>query len=158
MKLKTGLLTAALVLITALPARALDYQTVVTQELIPRCNTALTNIANSLIAAGLPASGVTVSMPDTTDLRFQIVAKNGSKTMTAYIELTDASHTGGAPGTAVLTLWVSGNGVELTSDYAPGTAKSYISDDGLTALLAKLTDLEGNIPAVAVKVRAFLGL
>lgn len=158
MKLKMTLIAAAIALGSALPASALDYQTVVTTQFIPRSMTMLNNIATSLITAGLPATGVTVTMPDTNDLRFQLVAKRGSKTVTAFIELTDATHTGGAPATAVFTLWIDGNGVELTTSYDPGVARSYITDEGLTALLAKLTELEGDEPSIAVKVRAFLGL
>lgn len=158
MKFKTVLVAAMLVAASVLPVAALDYQTVVAQQFIPRCTTILNNIGTSLVTAGLPASAIVVSIPDTNDLRFQLVAKKGAKTVTAFIELTDATHTGGAPATAVFTLWIDGNGSELTTTYNPGVARSYITDEGLTALLGKLTELEGNEPAIAVKVRAFLGL
>lgn len=136
----------------------MDYQTAVTTEFIPRCNAALNSVAQALIAAGLPASGVTVSMPDSQDLRFAITAKRGSKTFTGYIELTDGIHLGQSGGQALFTLWADVNGTEMTTSYAPGTVKPYITDGGVDELLAKLTELEGVIPSLIVKIRAALGL
>jgi hypothetical protein len=138
----------------------LDYQTVVTQEFIPRNLAALNGIKDSLVAAGMPASAITVSMPDTNDLRWQIDAKRGNRTLTGYIELTDASHSLGdaGRGRAIFTFWLEGNGTELTTTYTPGGHQSYVSEAGLEALLAKLAQLEATVPEAAVKIRAFLGL
>ncbi len=136
----------------------MDYQTAVTTQFIPRCTAALNTIRDALIAAGLAAGNVTVSMPDTTDLRFQIVANRGNKHLTGYIELSDGTHTGGAPGTAIITLFLDANGTELTTSYTPGGLNPYLDDAGIDALLAKLTELEGFIPEVITKVRAWLGL
>ena len=138
----------------------MDYQTAVTTQFIPRALAALNGIRNALIAAGLNANQVAVpTMPDTTDLRFLLTTSAfHGKSITCYIELTDASHAGGVRGTAIFTLWVAGNGVEITSSYLPGVANFYVTDEGVDALLAKLAELEGKIPEVAVKVRAYLGL
>ena len=136
----------------------MDYQTAVQTEFIPRCTAGLNQIASALISVGLPAAGVVVSMPDTTDLRFQIVAKKGNKTLTAYIELTDGTHLGLEPGKALFTFWVDGNGTEITSGYVPGSIQSYMDEAGVALLLAKLSDLETFIPAATMKIRAFLGL
>lgn len=136
----------------------MDYQTAVQTEFIPRCQAALNSIRDALVAAGLPAANVTVSMPDTTDLRFQLVARKGAKTLTLYIELSDATHVGGEPVAAIFTLWIDGNGTEITTSYLPGGAQRYVDGAGLDALLAKLTELEGKIPEASVKGRAFLGV
>ena len=139
-------------------AKTLDYQTIVATEFRPRSLAALKGISDGLIAAGLSANRVSYSEVDTTDLRFQLTATRAGKTIIAYIELTDASHAGGARGTAIFTLWVESNGVELTTSYTPGFAQPYTTDDGLSALLVKLSDLELKIPEAAVKVRAAIGL
>mgnify|MGYP001559241268 FL=1 len=138
----------------------MDYQEAVTTQFIPRSTAALQGIANSLVAAGLPANRVTVSMPDTTDLRFQIVATRIGKTLTGYIELTDASHSLGdaGRGKAIFTFWLEANGVELTTSYTPGPIQPYTTDAGIDALLAKLAQLEATVPEAAVKIRASLGL
>jgi len=136
----------------------MDYQTAVTTQFIPRATAALNGIANGLKAAGLAANRVTVSMPDTTDLRFQIVASRAGKTLTGYIELTDASHAGGPGGNAIFTFFLNADGVELTTSYAPGPIQPYITEAGIDALLAKLSELEGKIPEAMVKIRAFLGV
>ena len=139
---------------------AMSYQDAVQTQIIPRSTAALQGIANSLVAAGLPANRVTVSMPDTDDLRFQIVAVRGARTLVGYIELTDASHSLGDPGRgkAIFTFWLEADGVELTTSYAPGPIQPYTTDAGIDALLAKLAQLEATVPEAAVKIRAFLGL
>lgn len=136
------------------------YQDIVTQEFIPRNLAALNGIRNSLIAAGVPANAVTVSMPDTNDMRWQIEAKRGNRDFIGYIELTDASHSLGnaGRGRAIFTFWLEGNGIELTTTYTPGGHQSYIDSAGLDSLLAKLAQLEATVPEAAVKIRAFLGL
>ena len=138
----------------------MDYQTAVTTQFIPRVTFALNGIRNALIAAGLGANQITgPTIPDTTDLRFLLTTSAfHGKSITCSIELTDASHAGGVRGTAIFTLWVAGNGTEITTSYVPGISNTYGTDAGVDALLAKLTELEGKIPEVAVKVRAYLGL
>ena len=138
----------------------MDYQTAVTTQFIPRATAALQNIASGLIAAGLGANRVSVTMPDTTDLRFQLTATRAGKTITAYIELTDASHAIGDPGRgqAIFTLFVDSNGVELTTSYSPGNAQPYTTETGVDALLAKLAEVELKMPEALVKIRASLGL
>jgi hypothetical protein len=136
----------------------MDYQTIVTTEFIPRCMAALNGIRDSLIAAGLAPNRVTVDMPDTEDLRFRIVATRGARGFTGYIELTAAFRSGGPRSDVLFTFWLEGNGVELTSSYVPGPTVHQTSDAGLTALLAKLAQLEATVPEAAVKIRAFLGL
>src|SRR5258705_2451294 len=118
----------------------MDYQTVVTNEFIPRCTAALNTIASALVLAGLSATSVSVTTADSTDLRFEIDAHRGSKTVLGYIELSDAAHIGGEPGSAVFTFYFDGNGSEITTDYVAGAANTYLTDDGLNALLAKLTE------------------
>ena len=136
----------------------MDYQIAVDTQFRPRALAALKGIRDALVAAGLAANRVNYQEVDTTDLRFSLSATRAGKTVTCYIELTDASHAGGLPGNAIFTLWVDGNGVEITHSYLPGGAQPYITDAGIDLLLAKLTELEGKIPEVAVKVRAYLGV
>src|SRR5262245_60793294 len=128
----------------------MDYGTIVNNEFIPRCQAALNSMRDTLITAGLAANRVSVSMPDTTDLRFQLTATRGGNTITCYIELTDGTHLGQAGGQAVFTFWIDRNGVEVTTTYTPGQIRSYQDDAGLQALLGKLSDLELTIPEAAV--------
>ena len=138
----------------------MDYQTAVTTEFIPRATAALQGIAQGLIDAGLGANRVSVTMPDTTDLRLQLTATRGNKTITAYIELTDASHAIGDPGRgqAIFTIFVDSNGAELPISYVPGNTQRYTTEAGVDALLAKLAELELKMPEALVKIRASLGL
>lgn len=131
---------------------------VVVEEFIPRMNAALSSIRTNLIAAGVPAGNITVEELDSTDLRWEINALRGARRLRAFIELTDATHTGGPPGHAIFTFWVDGDGTEITHSYAPGGRQPYTTQAGLDALLAKLAQAEATLPEIRVKVRAHLGL
>ena len=135
----------------------MDYQTAVTTQFIPRATAALQGIANGLISAGLGANRVSVTMPDTTDLRLQLTATRAGKTITAYVELTSI-RTDPSRALAIFTLFIDSNGVELTTTYTPGNAQQYTIEAGVDALLAKLAELELKMPEALVKIRASLGL
>jgi hypothetical protein len=141
-------------------AQELDYQTVVTTEFIPRMQAALNNMRNSLILSGVNANNITVQELDSNDLRWQIVVRDGSQTLTGYIELTDGLNlTGDAGrGQAIFTLWCDVNGFEVTTSYSPEGLHPYATTEGLQALLSKLSQVESTIPEAIVKSRAALGL
>jgi hypothetical protein len=138
----------------------MDYQTFVTQEFLPRAQSAFNSIRAALILAGVPANRITVSVPDTTDLRVQFEATRAGQTITGFIELTDATHLGmpNESGKAIITMFVTDGTNEVTHSYVAGNIRSYLAEADIDLLLAKLSELEAEIPALAVKIRARLGL
>ena len=137
----------------------MDYQTFVTTELIPRLTAALGAMKTTLVTSGVLASKITVEEVDSTDLRYRITAVRGNRTLVAYIELTDNLHLGGViPGQAILTLWLEGNGTQITHAYSAGIPQSYMDAAGIDALLAKLGQIEAAFPELITKARAFLGV
>lgn len=120
---------------------------------------AANQIRNALITAGLAANRVTVTEPNTEDLRVQLQATNGGRTLLAYLELTDGLHLGLIePGQAIVTLYVEGNGNQITTQYLAGNVRPYTDPAGIDSLLAKLTEAEAAIPDAITKARAFLRL
>lgn len=136
------------------------YNEIVTQEFIPRMNAALGNIRTSLIAAGVAGNNITITEVDSNDLRYQIIARRGARTLTGYIELTEGLNLIGEAGrgSVIFTFWLDGNGTEITSTYAPGGLKPYTTEADLDALLIKLGQVEATIPEAITKIRVFLGL
>jgi hypothetical protein len=138
----------------------MDYQTFVTQEFLPRAQSSFNSIRDALIAAGVQANRIEVSIPDTTDLRIQIQITRAGQTFTGYIELTDATHLGmpNESGKAIITLFVTDGTNEVTHNYVAGDIRSYLAEADIDLLIAKLGELEAEIPALTVKLRARLGL
>ena len=137
----------------------MDYQTFVTTQLIPRLTTALNAMKSSLVSAGVATNRITVEEVDSVDLRYRITATRGSRTLIGYVELTDNLHLGGTiPGMAILTLWLEGNGTQITHSYAAGVPVSYMDPVGIDALLVKVGQIEAAFPELITKARAFLGV
>lgn len=130
-----------------------------TPEVQRRFLTAANTIRDGLIAAGLAANRVTVTEPDTVDLRVQLQATNQGRTLICYLELTDSTHLGFQQGgQAIITLWIEGNGNQIQSQYVAGGILHYDDPAGIDALLAKLTEAEAALPDAITKARAFLRL
>lgn len=133
-------------------------------ELTTRVNVILTNIRSQLIAAGAASNRVTITTPNTVDLRFQIDASTGNggnlRRITAYVELTDASRFGEpANGKGYLTLLAQTNqGGQVAHTYSPGSYEFYTNADGIELLRAKLTELENAIPQLITNARSYLRL
>ena len=131
----------------------MDYQEFVTTQFIPRVLAALNAMRDTLIAAGVSANRITVGEVDATNLRYRITTVRGSRTLVAYFELTPVGIIDGEMS-LVITLYVEGNGSEITHSYTVGLPQRYITD--LDTLLAKLTSAELTMGEVTVKARAFL--
>lgn len=114
---------------------------------------ALNTMRTALIAAGVSAGNVTVEEVDSTNLRFRITARRGPRTLVAYFELTPVGIIDGEMS-VVITLYVEGNGTEITHSYTVGTPLKAFSQ--ITPLLDKLTSAEQTVGEVTVKARAFL--
>src|SRR3972149_4329525 len=110
----------------------MDYQEFVTTQFIPRSLAALNTMRDALIAAGVPANRITVGEVDATNLRYRITAVRGSRTLVAYFELTPVGIIDGEMS-LIITLYVEGNGTEITHSYTVGAPLRYISN--LQALL-----------------------
>jgi hypothetical protein len=89
---------------------------------------------------------------DSNDLRFRITATRGPRTLVAYLELTSVGFIDGQMA-VVITLYVEGNGSEITHSYTAGVPVKYTDD---IALLGRLTAAESTMGEVGVKARAFL--
>ena len=124
-----------------------------TQDMRVRALAALNTMRTALIAAGIAANRCTVTEEDTTNLRFRLDATRGARTLVTYFELTPVGVINGQMA-LIVTLYVEGNGAEITHSYTVGAPLSYI--DGLAALADKLTAAEQTIGEVTVKARAFL--
>jgi hypothetical protein len=139
----------------------MNYQEFVTQNFIPRANGAWNGMKNNLIVAGLPSNAVTIEEVTTegvNDLRYRIIAKRGNKTVTGYIELTNAGIQNGAMMIAV-TLYIDNNGTTIPTSYVVGAPVPYNSEEGLLALLQKLTNIENLASTELITaIRAALGL
>lgn len=120
-------------------------------EFRARALAALNNMDTTLRGAGV--TNITVDEVDAANLRFRITARRGNRTLICYFELTPVTVTDGEMA-VVITLWVEGNGSEITHSYTVGSPLRYISD--LDAILAKLTAAEQTMGEVTVKARAFL--
>lgn len=131
----------------------MDYQTFVTTQFIPRVLAALNACRNALIAAGVPAGRVTVEEVDAENLRYRLTAVRGQRTLVVYIELTPVGIVDGEM-VLIVTLYVEGNGSEITHSYTVGVPQRYITD--LPNLLTKLGSAESTMGEVTVKARAFL--
>lgn len=119
-------------------------------EMRTRCLAALNTMSSTLTSAGV--SNITVEEVDSTNLRFRITARRGNRTLVAYFELTPVGIIDGAMS-VVITLYVEGNGSEITHSYTTGAPLKYTD---VLALLDKLTSAEQTIGEVTVKARAFL--
>jgi hypothetical protein len=134
------------------------------EEFAPQCEArflaAANQIRDGLIAAGLAANRVTVSEPNTTDLRVQLQATGaGNRTLLAYLELTDSLHLGQTvPGQAIITVYLEGNGSPIATQYIAGNVLPYTDPAGIDSLLTKLGEAEAAIPDLITKARAFLRL
>src|SRR3972149_9372909 len=125
----------------------MDYQEFVTTQFIPRVLAALNAMRDTLIAAGVSANRITVGEVDATNLRYRITTVRGSRTLVAYFELTPVGIIDGEMS-LVITLYVEGNGSEITHSYTVGLPQRYITD--LDTLLAKLTSAELTMGEVTV--------
>ena len=140
----------------------MTYDEFVTGQFIPKVLGLLTGLKNNLVIAGVKASSITVeevtddeSVPD---LRYRITGTRGNKTFTAYIELTAGPIVDGAM-TIIITLWVDGNGGQITTSYTSNQPVKYDDAVALESLLTKLTELD-NISKgeLLTALRAFLGV
>jgi hypothetical protein len=138
--------------LTAHEAAALTYEQFVAQ-FQTRALAALQTEATTLRGAG--ASQVTVIEDDSTNLRFKLTAQKGNRTLLVYFELTPVGIVDGQM-TLIVTLYVEGNGSEISHSYVTGAPLRYISD--IDALLTKLDDAELTMGEVTVKSLAFLGV
>src|SRR3990167_8318078 len=107
----------------------MDYQTFITTQFIPRVTGALNGMRTALISAGIAASRVTVEEVDSVDLRYRITVTRGNRTLIGYVELTDNLHLGGSiPGYAIITVWLEGNAVQITTAYSARIPQPYGGD------------------------------
>ena len=139
----------------------MDYQTFVTQQLIPRVLAALNNLKSNLVTAGVVANKITVAEVTTegvNDLRYRITATRGAKTLTGYIELTAAGIINGAMG-LVLTLHLDGNGVTIPLSFTSGASVAYNETSGIDFLLSKLSQIETvTVGELLTATKTFLGV
>ncbi len=122
----------------------MDYQTFTNQQFIPRVQAALNGLKTNLISAGIQASKITVTevtSEGVSDLRYRIVANRGTRTLTAYVELTAAGIINGAMA-IVVTLWIDGNANQITTSFNPGNPVPYDDPAALDGLLTKLSTIE----------------
>jgi len=128
-------------------------------QFISRVSARLNGMKTALVSAGITASRVTVEEVDSNDLRYKITATRGSRTLICYIELTDNLHLGGTiPGQAIITVWLEGNGVQITGAYSAGVPQPYTEEAGIDVLMGKLTQVEIAFPELVAKARTFLGV
>ena len=120
-------------------------------EFRTRALAALNTMRTTLQALGV--TNVTVEEVDSTNLRYRITARRTSRTLVVYFELTPVSILNGEMA-VVITLYVEGNGTEITHSYTVGTPLRYLTD--IDAILAKMTSAESTMGEVTVKGRAFL--
>ena len=120
----------------------MDYQTFVATEFVPRVVALLQGLRTNLGAAGAPLNNITVEEvnPDG-DMRYRITATRGGRTFVGYIELTAAGVIDGQMALQ-LTLWMDGNGNQITTSYTPGDPVRYDDPAGIEFLRSKLTALE----------------
>jgi len=139
----------------------MDYQEFVSTQFIPRITAVLNGLKTNLVNAGGQASNITVTEVTTegvNDLRYRIVAKRGQKTLTAYMELTASGFIDGQMAIAI-TVWIDGNGNQISTSYAVGNPVRYDDPSGLEALLLKLESIENlSVSELLTNARAFLGL
>jgi hypothetical protein len=145
-------LAAILSTFVVAPASALTYEQFVAQ-FETRALAALQTEATTLRANG--ATQVTVIEDDSTNLRFKLTGQKGNRTLLVYFELTPVGIQDGQM-TLIVTLYVEGNGSEISHSYVTGAPLRYITD--IDALLTKLGDAELTMGEVTVKSLAFLGV
>lgn len=124
-----------------------------TQAFQTRGLAALTTIRDGLVGSGVAANNVTVTVPDATNLRIVLSATRAGRTCVVYFELTPVGIQDGEMVT-VITLYVEGNGSEITHSYTTGIPLKAVSQ--IPELLTKLTEGENTIGEILVKARAFL--
>jgi hypothetical protein len=132
----------------------LAYQQFAT-SFVNRASDALNVMRNALIASGMGANQVTVTVPDSTNLRVVLTATRSGRTCVVYFELTPVGVQDGEM-TAIVTLYVEGNASEITHSYVAGAPQKAFA--ALNNLIAKLTEAEGTVGEVTVKSKAFLRL
>lgn len=133
----------------------MDYQTFVGTQFVPRVTAMLEGLRSSLAASGVNNAAWT--SPDSADLMYRFQANRQGRTLILYIELTDNTHLGGSvPGNAVITVWIEGNGNQITHSYTTGPPRSYDDDAGIDFLIAKIAEAEVAFPDLVAKARAFL--
>jgi len=112
--------------------------------------------ALSSIDTGLRTSGVSnivMSELDATNLKFQLVARRGSRTLVVYFELTPVSIVSGEMA-VIITLFVEGNGLQIAHSYVAGPPLRYLSD--MDALLLRVLAAEQTTDETLTKARTFL--
>lgn len=129
-----------------------DYQQF-TQDMRVRALASLNTMSDGLVASGVAANRITVIEEDSNNLRFRITALRGARTLVAYFELTPVGADANGNMTVVITLYVEGNGSEITHSYTTGVPITFTD---IAPLLAKLTAAELTMGEVLVKARAFL--
>ena len=139
----------------------MTYEEFVNGQFITRIVAALNGLRSNLVVAGIKAASITVqevTSEGVNDLRYRITAVRGNKTLVAYVELTAGPIVDGAM-TLIVTVWVEGNGNQITTTYTPNSPVKYNDSAALDALVGKLTAVE-NIMAgeLLTAARAFLGV
>lgn len=137
----------------------MDYQEFVSGQFIPQVQAILAGLRDNLVIAGVKANTITIAEVTTegvNDLRYRITAVRGNKTLQAYIELTAGPIVNGAM-TLIVTLWVEGNGGQITTSYTSNAPVPYNDETALDGLLAKLTQLDNvSKGELLTAARAFL--
>jgi len=138
-----------------------NYNEFVTSEFIPRTLASWGGLRNSVITAGVPANAVTIEEVTTegvNDLRYRFNAKRGNKTVTGYIELTNAGIQSGVMMIAV-TLYIDNNGTTIPTSYVVGAPVPYNDEAGLDLLVQKLINIDAITKTELITaVRAALGV
>jgi hypothetical protein len=129
------------------------YQDFVAHQFSARALTALNTMRDALVAAGVQAGRVTVEEVDTTNLRYRLTAERGARRLVCYLELTPVGIIDEEMA-LIITLYVEGNGTEITHSYTVGAPQKYLSQ--IQALVEKLGEVEATMGEVTVKAKAFL--
>lgn len=139
----------------------MDYFDFIATQFRPRVLGMQNLLRINLIAAGVSANGITVEEVTTegvNDMRFRITARRGAKTLTGYIELTASGFIDGQMA-LVVTLWLDGNGSQITTTYNGGGPIQYISEEGIDFLIGRIGVLEGlHTGEILTGARAFLNV
>lgn len=121
----------------------MTYQEFVTNEFLPRTQAILNNLRTNLNIAGVQLGNMTVAEVNPNgDIRWQITATRGNRNFIMYLELTAAGFIDNQMA-LVITLWIEGNGNQISNSYTLGQPVRYDDEASFPLLMSKLTELEG---------------
>jgi len=118
----------------------MDYWTFTT-SFAQRMQAAFTSLRTNLIAAGVASNRITIQEVDSNNLRYQIIAVRGGRTVVIYAEVTPVGTINGAMSIA-LTLSVEGNGSAIATSYTANPPATYTDASGIDSVIAKLSQVE----------------